>query len=110
MTNQMAPNVLPAIVLLAAVGAILLRAAARRPGPQAVPGTGPVPAVVKAGEHQSRPALTVGTHDGTGPERARLPAPWGRSAVSVEQTQHIFHELHAAGRNTLCAVCDSQYE
>jgi hypothetical protein len=33
----------------------------------------------------------------------------GRSARSVEQAQHVFHELHADGRNALCVVCDSQY-
>jgi hypothetical protein len=109
MTNQMAPNILPAIVLLVALGAIALRAA-RRPEPQEVPSIGPAPATVTVDEHQSRPAMTVGTHDGTGPVMARLPAPRGRPAITVEQTQHIFHELHAEGRNTLCAVCDTQYE
>ena len=33
----------------------------------------------------------------------------GRPARGVEQAQHIFHELHADGRNALCVVCDSQY-
>ena len=34
---------------------------------------------------------------------------FGRPARADEQAQHIFHELHAAGRNALCVVCDSQY-
>jgi hypothetical protein len=29
--------------------------------------------------------------------------------TAAEQMQHIFHELHADGRNALCAVCDGQY-
>jgi len=33
----------------------------------------------------------------------------GRTARVVEQAQHIFHELHADGRNALCGVCASQY-
>jgi len=110
MKSQMAPNILLAIVLLAAVGAVALRAAARRPEPQGVPGTRPAPATVTAGENQSRPAMTIGTHDVTRHEMARPPALRDWPAITVEQTQHIFHELHAEGRNTLCAVCDSQYE
>ena len=110
MKNQMAPTILLAIVLLAATGAVARRAAARRPKPQGVPGTRPAPITVTAGEIQSRPAATIAPHDGTGHEMARPPAPRGRPAITVEQAQHIFHDLHAAGRNTLCAVCDSQYE
>lgn len=107
MKSQMAPDILLAIVLVAAVGAVALR---RRSEPQAVPGTRPVPATVRADRNQPRPAVTIGTPDGTGHEMVRPPSPRGRPAITVEQTQHIFHELHAAGRNTLCAVCDSQYE
>lgn len=107
MKSQMAPDILLAIVLVVAVGAVALR---RRAEPQLVLGTGPVPATVRADGNQSRPAVAIGTLDGTGHDMARLPAPRGRSAITVDQTQHIFHELHAEGRNTLCAVCDSQYE
>ena len=32
-----------------------------------------------------------------------------RSSSSVEQMQSVFHELHADGRNALCAVCDRQH-
>ena len=110
MKNQMAPNILLAIVLLAAAGAVARLAAARRPDPQGVHGTRLAPITVTAGEIQSRPAATFGTHDGTGHEMARPPAPRGRPAITAEQTQYIFHDLHAEGRNTLCAVCDSQYE
>jgi hypothetical protein len=110
MKNQMAPNILLAIVFLAAAGAVARRAAARRPEPQGVHGARPAPITVTAGEMQSRPAATIGTHDGTGHEMARPPAPRGRPAITAEQAQHIFHDLHAEGRNTVCAVCDSQYE
>lgn len=107
MKSQMAPDILLAIVLVVAVGAVVLR---RRPEPQVVSGTRPVPAMVRADRNQSRPAATMGALDGTGQAMARLPAARGRPAITVEQTQHIFHELHAEGRHALCAVCDSQYE
>jgi hypothetical protein len=110
MKNQMTPNILLVMGLLAAVGAVARRAAARRPGPQGVHGARPAPITVTAGETHSRPAATTGTHDGTGHEMAKPPAPRGRPGITVEQTQHIFHDLHAEGRNTLCAVCDSQYD
>jgi hypothetical protein len=107
MKSQMAPDIVLAIVLVAAVGAVALR---RRPELQASPGTRPALATVRADKNQARPAVSIGLLDGTGHELARPPAPRGRPAITVEQTQHIFHELHAAGRNNLCAVCDSQYE
>jgi hypothetical protein len=109
MKNQVAPNILLVIVLLAAVGAVARRAAARRPQPQGVHGARPAPITVTAGETQFRPDTTIGTHGGTGHEMAKPPTPRGRPAITVEQAQHIFHDLHAEGRNTLCAVCDSQY-
>jgi hypothetical protein len=45
------------------------------------------------------------------PEPRAVPRtePPGRPASAVEQTQHVFHELHADGRNAFCAVCDGQY-
>ena len=33
----------------------------------------------------------------------------GHSASAIEQMRHVFHELHAAGRHALCAICDAQY-
>ena len=105
MKNLMAPNVPLALVLLAAA-AVALRAAARRPE---APGTGPAPVTVTAGQSQPRPAVTTGKHDGTGGAMARPPVPPGRPASGVDQARHIFHELHADGRHTLCTVCDSQY-
>ena len=83
MKSEMAPNILLALIFVAAVGAVAIRAAARRPEPQAV--------------------------TGTVYEMARPPAPQGRPAITVEQAQQVFHELHAEGRNALCAVCDIQY-
>lgn len=87
MKNMMTPNITLAIVLLAAMAAVALRAAARgRPEPRwRVPGAGSAPIAV------------------------RTPRAPGRSASAVEQMQDIFHELHADGRNAACTVCDSQY-
>ena len=108
MKNLMAPNVPLALVLLAVV-VVALRAAAKRPGPLGAPGTGPAPVTVTAGQSQPRPAVIPGKHDGTGGAMARAPTPPGRPASGVDQARHIFHELHADGRHTLCTVCDSQY-
>ena len=85
MKIQTAPTISLAIVLLAAVAAVALRAATRRLEPRWMPGTQPAPVTVTDGESPGRPVS------------------------AVEQTQHVFHELHADGRNALCAVCDSQY-
>jgi hypothetical protein len=106
MKNLMAPNIPLALVLLAAVAAVALRAMARRPD-----APGPAPVTVIAGPRQSRPqpAVPTGRYDGTGAEMARPPAHPGRPANAVDQAQHIFHELHANGRHTSCAVCDAQY-
>ena len=108
MKNLMAPNIPLALVLLAAVAAVALRAVARRPQ---APGTAPAPVTVIAGQRQSQPqpAVTTGRHNGTGGEMARPPTHPGRPANAVDQAQHIFHELHADGRHPSCAVCDSQY-
>ena len=87
MKNLMAPNIPLALVLLAAVAAVALRAMTRRPE---APGTAPAPVTVRAGQRQSRPQPAVATN-------------------AVDQAQHIFHELHADGRHTSCTVCDSHY-
>jgi hypothetical protein len=109
MKNRMAPDIPRAIVLLAAVTAVALRAAVRRPEPRRVPGTEPAAVTVTAEESRSRPAVTTGTQDGAGHDMAGLPGSQGRPAGAVEQMQHIFHELHPDARNALCAVCDGQY-
>ena len=108
MKNQMATISL-AVVLSAAVATIALRAAARRQGARSVPGAEHAPVTVTVGESRRRSAVTTGTQDGAGREVARPPSTPGRPASVVEQMQHVFHELHADGRNALCAVCDSQY-
>lgn len=87
MKNQMVPGIPLAVVLLAAVAAVALRAAARRPGP----------------------AVMAGPHDRAGPGMPRPQGLPGRSASAAEQMRQVFHELHADGRNDLCAVCDGQY-
>jgi len=109
MTNPMAPGIPLAIAVVAALVVAALRAAARRPGPPGVPGTGPAPVTVTADQRRPRLAATTGTHDRAVRQRARPLRPAGRSPRAVEQARHIFHELHADGRNALCVVCDSQY-
>lgn len=103
MRNRMAPNILLAVIPYSALAAVALRAAARRLQSRRVPGTESAPVKVTADGSRSRPASTAGPRDGTGHEMA------GSPASSVEQVQDIFHELHADGRNALCAVCDGQY-
>ncbi len=85
MKNLMTPNITLAIVLLAAMAAVALRAAARRPEPRWAPGAESAPSTV------------------------RTPGPPGRPSSVVEQRQDIFHELHPDGRNAVCTFCDSQY-
>ena len=85
MKNLITPNITLALVLLAATAAVALRAAARRPESRSASGSGSAP-------------ITV-----------RTPGPPGRPVSAVEQTQDIFHELHADGRNAVCTVCDGQY-
>ena len=108
MTNPITPVIPLAIGVLAALAAAALWAAANRGGPQGVPGTGPAPVPVTANQSRPRPAGTTGMHGRAVRHMAR-PRPPGQSARAVVQAQHIFHELHADGRNALCAVCDSQY-
>jgi hypothetical protein len=85
MKNLMTPSIALAIVFLAAMAAVALRAAARRPEPRWAPGAESAPIAV------------------------RTPGSPGRPASAVEQMQDIFHELHADGRNAACTICDSQY-
>lgn len=85
MKNLMTPNMTLAIVLLTAMAAVALRAAARRPESRWAPGAGSAPIAVRTSGSPARPAS------------------------AVEQMQDIFHELHAAGRNAACTVCDSHY-
>ena len=106
MKNPLAPHIVLTIALFAAVAAVALRAVARRPE---APGTGPAPVTVMTGQSQPQPAVATGTHDGAGGVTARPPAPPSRLVRSVDQAQHVFHELHPYGRSTFCTVCDSQY-
>jgi len=99
-----------AVLLSAAVATVALRAAARRQGARSVPGAEHAPVSVTVGESRPRSAVTAGPQDSAGREEARPPSPTGRPASVVEQVQHVFHELHADGRNALCAVCDGQYQ
>jgi hypothetical protein len=85
MKNLMTPNITLAVVLVAAMAAVALRAAARRPEPRWASGAGSAPVAL------------------------RTPRSPGRPASVVEQVQDIFHELHADGRHAVCTVCDGQY-
>jgi hypothetical protein len=87
MKNLMTPSITLAIVFLAAMAAVALRAAAR-------------PSV-------SEPRWAPGAE--SAPIAVRTPGSPGRPASAVEQMQDIFHEMHADGRNAACTVCDSQY-
>jgi hypothetical protein len=49
------------------------------------------------------------THDGTRHYVTRPPYPQSRPASAAEQTERIFHELHADRRHALCGICDDQY-
>jgi hypothetical protein len=109
MKNQMTLNISMAVVLSAAVATVALRAAARRQHARSAAGAEAAPVTVTAGESRPRSAGTTGTQGGVGHEMAGPPRSPGRPASVVEQTQHVFHELHADGRNALCAVCDGQY-
>src|SRR5271155_5044485 len=103
MKNLITPNIALALVLVAAMTAVALRAAARRPEPRRgaragappVPGGGP------------RPPGPAGPR--SAPFAGRAPGPPGRPASAVEQMQDVFHELHADGRNAACTVCDGRY-
>ena len=109
MRNRMAPNIPLASVVFAAVAAVLLRAAARRPEPRQMPGAEPAPVTVTADESRPRPAVTACTWDGGGHTMIRPPGPPGRPESAVDQMQHVYHELHADARNALCAACDGRY-
>jgi hypothetical protein len=54
-------------------------------------------------------AVASGTQDDAGQEMARAPGSSGEPDSVAEQMQRVFHELHAAGRNPHCPVCDGQY-
>jgi hypothetical protein len=77
------------------------------------PGTGAVWARAAAGEVFVSPAGPApdSTRRWPGPPApAAVTADESRSrSAAVEQMQRVFHELHADGRNALCAVCDGQY-
>jgi len=105
MKTRMALNIPLAIVLFTAVTAVAGRAAARRPEPGWGSGTEPAPVTATAGESRPQRAVTTCTREGARHEMFRPPGLPGRPASAVEQMQHIFHELHADGRNALCAVC-----
>ena len=64
------------------------------------------PAGSSGTDHTVTAAETSGPQDDAGHGMASPPGP---PASAVVQMQHVFHELHANGRNALCAICDGQY-
>lgn len=109
MKNSMAPDIALAIAVVTALAAAVLRAAARRPKRHGMPSIESAPVTVTADQSQPWPTVTTGTRDRAVHQKARPPRPPAGPVRAVEQAQQIFHELHPDGRNTLCAVCDSQY-
>jgi len=109
MKNRMPPNIPLAIVIFAAVAAVALRAAARRPETRWLPGAEPAPVTATADDRRPQPAVTAGMRDTAGHGTARQLGTAGGPDSTVEQMQDVFHELHADGRNALCAICDSQF-
>ena len=83
MKKLMTPDITLAIVLWAAMAAVGLEAAARRPEPRRAPESAPI--------------------------AVRAYGSPGRPASAIKQMQVIFHELHGDGRNAVCTVCDSHY-
>lgn len=109
MKNRMPPNMPLAIVIFAAVAAVALRAAARRPQPRWPLGTEPAPVTGTADDSRPQPTVTADMRDTAGHGMVKPPGTSGRPDNAVEQVEYIFHELHADGHNALCGVCDSQY-
>ncbi len=111
MKTPMPPDIPLAIVISAAVAAVALRAAARRPEPPWMPGTEPAPVAATTDDNGSglRAAVTTAMHATAGHGLAKPAGTPGRPDSAGEQMEHIFHELHADGRNALCGICNSQY-
>jgi hypothetical protein len=91
-----------AMVIVAAVAAVALRAAARAPKPWRLLGAGPVPPTATAADDQPP---TAGAHRVAGQETAKLPGTPGRPDGALERMRYVFHELHADGQHALCEVC-----
>ena len=106
MKNPMVPNIPVALTLVAALAAVALRAAARRPQ---TPRPAPVTVIAGHSQGQPQPAATTRRHDNTKKDMASPPAPPARPANAVDQAQRVFHKLHADRRHTSCAICDSHY-
>jgi len=106
MKSLMVPNISLALALFAALATVALRAAAR---PPVAPEPAPVTVIAGQGQGQAQPAVSAERHEGTWGEMASPPALPDRPASAVDQAQRVFHELHADGRHTSCAICDSHY-
>jgi hypothetical protein len=105
MKNWMPPNVPLAMCILAAVAAVALRAAARRPEPVWALGTEPVPVTATAVEDRPQSTASDGLHPMAGHQTAKPSRTPGRLDGPDEQMRHVFHELHAECHHALCEVC-----
>jgi len=125
MKNQMLPGIALTIAIAAAVaaaarhprrpgngraGAVSGAAAAGRPPPRLVLAGETAPGPVTPEDREPHPAAaatpvhsTAG--DETGDEQPRATT---RPSAAAGQMQYVFHELHADGRHTICAVCNGQ--
>ena len=93
MKNRMARGLPLGAVLSAVVAVVALRAGGQTTEATMGARHRVAPVTATADESRRQPAVTTGAYDS-----------------AVEQMRHVFHELHAAGRNAHCGVCDSQYQ
>ena len=126
MKNRMLPGIALTIAIAAAVaaaarhpprpgngraGAVSGAAAAGRPPPRLVLAgeTAPGPVTPEDREPHPAAAATPAVHSTAGDETGdEQPGAATRPGAAAGQAQYLFHELHADGRHTICAVCNGQ--
>jgi hypothetical protein len=93
------------------VGAISGTAAAGQPPPRLMLAGETAPGTVTLDDGKPHPvaAATTSVDNTAGDEKGdeQLGART-RPGPAAEQLQYVFHELHADGRNAICAVCNGQ--
>ena len=122
MKNQMLPGIAMTIVITAATrhppragkgrtGAVSGAVATGRPPPRLVLAGETALGTVTPDDREPHPAAaaTTAVHSTAGYETGdeQLGATT-RPGTAAEQMQYVLHELHADGRNAICAVCNSQ--
>ena len=85
MKKQTPPNIPLAVVIVAAVVAIALRAMDRRPEPQRELGAEPAPVTATANVSPPPPAVTVGVRDIAGNAMAARYLGFSRSTIAFSQ-------------------------